>query len=307
MELHKDEVLYQELVPAAASEFGIPESYVEKDYFVSLLLKNLSHFEPNILLKGGTSLSKCFTVIHRFSEDIDLNLITEGKPTNRDKKYLKSNIMTTIEYCGMHLANPENIFSRRDYNKYSVAFPKAFDSADPLKTNIEIETFLALRSFPYEKREATNYIYEFLKNQDDLHLIEKYSLVPFQINTQSIARTFIDKILAICDYHENETYTQYSRHIYDIHKIWQQQEFKDSDIVRVFYDVVEERRKRPKTNHSVAKGYRLFDTLKKIINNDDFKEDYNSNTVYLIQDEVTYEETKKSISEIMEKGMSKDY
>ena len=34
MELHKDEVLYQELVPAAASEFGIPESYVEKDYFV---------------------------------------------------------------------------------------------------------------------------------------------------------------------------------------------------------------------------------------------------------------------------------
>lgn len=36
---------------------------------------------PDIVFKGGTSLSKCYHIIKRFSEDIDLNVLSEKKPT----------------------------------------------------------------------------------------------------------------------------------------------------------------------------------------------------------------------------------
>ena len=60
-----------------SSEMDIPPSLVEKDFWVSLMLKYLysdSPWKHRLLFKGGTSLSKCYGAIHRFSEDIDLLL-----------------------------------------------------------------------------------------------------------------------------------------------------------------------------------------------------------------------------------------
>lgn len=56
---------------------NIPPYIVEKDYWLSLILNylfNFSKWKQNIVFKGGTSLSKCFGIIKRFSEDIDLIL-----------------------------------------------------------------------------------------------------------------------------------------------------------------------------------------------------------------------------------------
>ena len=47
---------------------------IEKDYYVTVLLKLLAEKIPFIVFKGGTSLSKCHKVIRRFSEDIDLTI-----------------------------------------------------------------------------------------------------------------------------------------------------------------------------------------------------------------------------------------
>ena len=50
---------------------------IEKDFWVCLILDylfNKCEWKGNLTFKGGTSLSKCFNMIHRFSEDIDLIL-----------------------------------------------------------------------------------------------------------------------------------------------------------------------------------------------------------------------------------------
>ena len=60
-----------------SSEMNLPPSLIEKDFWVSLMLKYLysdSPWKRRLLFKGGTSLSKCYGAIHRFSEDIDLLL-----------------------------------------------------------------------------------------------------------------------------------------------------------------------------------------------------------------------------------------
>ena len=64
-----------DLFRETSSQVGLPPALIEKDFWVCWTLKQLfgiASLRGNILFKGGTSLSKIFHVIHRFSEDIDL-------------------------------------------------------------------------------------------------------------------------------------------------------------------------------------------------------------------------------------------
>lgn len=71
MFLHNDKELFQEVIVTAAEDLGLVVRIVEKDYYVTMILKKLSIWCPECVFKGGTSLSKCHHVIDRFSEDID--------------------------------------------------------------------------------------------------------------------------------------------------------------------------------------------------------------------------------------------
>ena len=58
---------------------GLPSYSIEKDAWVTLVLRMLftSELSEHIVFKGGTSLSKCYNLIERFSEDIDLAIDRE--------------------------------------------------------------------------------------------------------------------------------------------------------------------------------------------------------------------------------------
>ena len=67
----------EELFLVTAQETSIPEAMIEKDFWVCWTLDYLFHdsrWKEHLAFKGGTSLSKCYDLIHRFSEDIDLIL-----------------------------------------------------------------------------------------------------------------------------------------------------------------------------------------------------------------------------------------
>src|SRR5580698_2223323 len=72
-------------IQEAAARLGILPVIVEKDYWVCWLLGRIfadERWEPHLVFKGGTSLSKVFHAIERFSEDIDLSVSPEllGQP-----------------------------------------------------------------------------------------------------------------------------------------------------------------------------------------------------------------------------------
>jgi hypothetical protein len=79
---------FKDLLAIVASKEGVDVTLVEKDYWIMHVLYSLMHQNIEFELKGGTSLSKGFRLIHRFSEDIDIHirtnyeLSTEG---NEDK------------------------------------------------------------------------------------------------------------------------------------------------------------------------------------------------------------------------------
>jgi predicted nucleotidyltransferase component of viral defense system len=78
MKLHLEKGLFTDLIDATAKDLTLPFLYVEKDYWVSYVLKSLasSEYSDIAIFKGGTSLSKAYKIIESFSEDIDLAVIT---------------------------------------------------------------------------------------------------------------------------------------------------------------------------------------------------------------------------------------
>ncbi len=72
----------RDVFEAAASRLDMLPRYVEKDFWVCVVLDALYNWlpdgHPNLLFKGDTSLSKAFGLIERFSEDIDLVVHRDG-------------------------------------------------------------------------------------------------------------------------------------------------------------------------------------------------------------------------------------
>lgn len=81
---------FEELIELTSNQVNIPSSAVRKDYFITIILKNLAESEylEHVVFKGGTSLSKCYPgSIDRFSEDIDLTYVPEEGLSNKQRRY----------------------------------------------------------------------------------------------------------------------------------------------------------------------------------------------------------------------------
>lgn len=105
---------WKEIIETVARECKRAELMVEKDTVQSMFLLELSKIDLPFVFKGGTSLSKAYNRIDRFSEDIDLSM--NRKPTQTERKASKEHIVEIAKSLGMELTNPDQIKSRHDYN-----------------------------------------------------------------------------------------------------------------------------------------------------------------------------------------------
>lgn len=304
MNLHSDKETFFDVITSASEEFGIPEEQVEKDYYVSHLLEYLVREVPNLVFKGGTSLSKCYKVIKRFSEDIDIHFAVNAKPTEREKREFKHGIEQAILNSGLILINGEEIKSRRDHNNYQVQFPQFHESSGLLRKELLVETFVPVKTFPSERMTVSSYILDYLQLQEEHDIIKQFELNPFELNVQRIDRTFIDKIFAVCDYFEHKKFDRNSRHLYDLHKIFGSCDFVREEFQQLYEDVRRERQlHKPEINLSSKDNYNVSETLQKILSEDVFKEDFNEVTRSLLFEEVTYEEVKSSLDSLLLKDL----
>lgn len=183
MNLLKDEEAYKEFIESTSAEIGLADMQIEKDYMVSLLLKRLAIIDSlAIVFKGGTSLSKCYDVINRFSEDIDIAVeFTTDKFDVMSRRLLKKEVINAINDAGFQLLNPDDIRARRGFNKYIVKFPKVFKDVASTDSNIIVETIVVYKPYPCETKLVSNYITKFLEKTGNSALITKYNLEPFEM------------------------------------------------------------------------------------------------------------------------------
>ena len=162
--LHSDREQFRDAIDLAYEQTGVMVQAIEKDYYVTMLLRLLAQRMPYIVFKGGTSLSKCHKVIRRFSEDIDITidtLISQGQ-----KKKIKQAIVESAEELGMTIENLDETRSRRDYNRYVIAYDSVIPMAsEALKAAVLLVTSYTAVSFPTVLLPVHSYIGDMMEQE----------------------------------------------------------------------------------------------------------------------------------------------
>ena len=298
--LHNDTSLFEQIILRVSDDTGIEASIIEKDYYVTLFLQRIVKRLPDIIFKGGTSLSKCYKLINRFSEDIDLNIDSETHPTEGQRKKLKECIVSIIDELGFTLSNPDNVRSRRDYNRYIVDYPTIFPTSY-LKEHLIVETAVYIKAYPCKRMLASSLIYDYLDRNGYADLIELHNLYPFELNVQTAERTLIDKVFALGDYYLCDAVHEHSRHVYDIYKLLDEVTLDDS-MKQLVWDVFEER--KPHVNCRSAKdGVDMNTLLREILDKAVYKQDYEDITAMILFEEVPYETASTALRKIIASGV----
>ena len=234
MILYKDLENFKALISLTAKDMGILEFYIEKDYWVTYILKKLSNssFKNDVVFKGGTSLSKGYNAINRFSEDIDLQLINSSLGDNQKKKLLK-NIEETITEGMIYLPKHPRESKRGNIRKTIYQYTIQINEED--KGQVSDVIVLEINSLstpePTEILEIESYIAKYLRKIGKEEFIPQFQLESFKINVLSVKRTFIEKLFAVLDYTFEENpeveLGNKIRHLYDLHKLYQLDVIKD--------------------------------------------------------------------------------
>lgn len=301
MYLHRDRERFRDIVEQAADSSGRTPAVVEKDYYVTLILKLLSEQLDKCVFKGGTSLSKGFHVIDRFSEDIDITF-NEHIGESRRKK-LKNVVLKGIsEELGMPVVNWEDTQSDRDYNAYLFSYESVFRLQDDrLPQYVKLETALGSYSFPTQVVEIRNYIGDYLERRGRTDLAEQFSLGKFSMNLQSLERTCIDKVFALCDYYLQGRAKRCSRHLYDIYKLTPLIKFDDGFAVLI--GEVREHRSRMQVCPSAKDTVDVPAVILEFCDSSFYREDYQVVTSYFAADAVPYDEAIRQMRVIAASGL----
>lgn len=271
---------WKEVIETISNEIKRDNIMIEKDTIQSMILYELTKYDFPFVFKGGTSLSKAYNLIDRFSEDIDLSL--SKLPSDSVKKKSKEIILEVADKLGLKLLNPENIKSRYDYNKYVFKYESLFTNFD---LEIIIETSYYQESYPVINHKINSFIGKFCE-ESNIKLPIPFEAIDFKMNVQSLERTFVDKVFAVCDYRLENMWERDSRHLYDIAKIYTHVDFND---IKTLIIMVRNDRMKSKNNPSAQPQYVINNLLKEIINNKFFERDYNDLTNKLLYEQYPYD------------------
>ena len=280
---------WKEIIETVAAEEHRTTQMVEKDTIQSMILSSISQSDLPFVFKGGTSLSKAYGLIDRFSEDIDLSM--NRKPTEGEKKHTKNLILNLAEDLGLIVTNPEDIQSRHSYNKYVFKCESLFSEV-PLE--LIIETSFYQDVYPVENHDVYSFVGRFCE-KNGITLPIPFDETKISMQVQSLERTFIDKVFAICDYRIQNMMDRDSRHLYDIAKLLPEVEITPE--LDALIDRVRDDRMKSKNNPSAQLEYNIPDMLKEIISSRFYESDYNNITKKLLYEDVPY-------NDAIEKGIA---
>ncbi len=232
MILHENKELFQQAIRATAQQIKLKEIYIEKDYWVTYALYTIFHHEigKQTIFKGGTALSKCYGLIERFSEDIDLVVLrtpeeSNNQLTNKIKKISKvvADAMPEIKVDGITQKMGMN---RKTGHAYEKAFKGDYDQ---IRDVIIVEATWLGYYEPYGTQAISSYVYDMMLTTDQVAMAKEYGLLPFEVQVLDTRRTICEKIMSLVrfSYGENpiDDLQNKVRHTYDLHQLLQQVKF----------------------------------------------------------------------------------
>ncbi len=199
MNLHETEDFEQVLI-RAARHHGLDEQFVEKDYYVTEVLRIVSaELGERTIFKGGTSLSKGWRLTTRFSEDIDLFVDPEAWDpalgANAVDRVLKQLRDAVAEHPALrYLADEGQTIggkSRQDY----FAYESLFAVLPGLRSAVLLEPGIQSGRQPTESRTISSLVADYLREIGESKVAD--DLAPFEMTLLHYRRTFVEKLFTI--------------------------------------------------------------------------------------------------------------
>lgn len=221
---------------------SIPEKAIEKDWWVTLTLKALfqSAYAKHLVFKGGTSLSKCWKLINRFSEDIDIALDPEafGMKYEEDptKNYLdrlrrkgctftsttlKDELTNQLTELGVPadaiIVEAEPIpekFPDTDPQVLYVKYKSLYDPNPYIADHVKIEVSVRSLKTPFTTRSVLSILSEYFPNP-------AYAETAFEVAVVEPKKTFLEKVFLLHEEFGKPDKSKIrsermSRHFYDL-------------------------------------------------------------------------------------------
>jgi hypothetical protein len=234
MNLHEDKELFRNAVKITAQQINIPEIYIEKDYWVTYALYTIfNHTIGNeTIFKGGTALVKCFGMITRFSEDIDLVVLRrEGESNNKLSNKIKtiSKVVTDVlPEIDIAEITQKMGMNRKTAHTYTKEFGGDFGQ---VRDVIIVEATWLGYYEPYTYKAISSFVYEMMQKTGQLALAENHGMLPFEVRVLEPKRTMCEKIMSLVRFSHTEKPIEdlknKIRHCYDLHQLLQDDELLD--------------------------------------------------------------------------------
>lgn len=247
----------KELFEAVARERKIIPIIVEKDYWLMHLLWGLKNQGYTFALKGGTSLSKGFGIIDRFSEDVDIQIepdaskkIRIGKNHDKEihiaeRREFFNNLSKEIRIHELQLERDEN-FDDADMRNAGIRalYNTQFKPINEIKDGILLEAGFD-QIVPNEPRVITSWAYE-KAMQLGIDILDNRA---YNVSCYYPEYTFVEKLHAISKKFRNQQKNgtlpiNFLRHYYDVYQLLNHKRIQDFIGTS---DYIEHKNKRFKT------------------------------------------------------------
>ena len=229
-----------EILNQVNNQTGLPTDAIEKDWWVTITLKAIfsSKFAQHLVFKGGTSLSKAYNLIERFSEDIDLSIDRtmlgfEGELSKTQIKKLrkasgnfivgefKEELISELEKLGVNKENYNLIFDDEiddtsDPHRIELEYNSIVEPGEYIPQRVIIELGARALLEPNEQKTIQSIIGQIYPEQ-------AFTIQPFKVIVVVPTKTFLEKIMLLHEEFlkpiESIRHYRMSRHLYDIEKL----------------------------------------------------------------------------------------
>lgn len=232
MKLHENKTLFRQAVQFTADQMKIPAIYVEKDYWVTYVLFTIFNNEvgKDTVFKGGTALSKCYHMIERFSEDIDLVVLRRGVETDSKLKSKLKAVSAVVESV-LPEVSIEGITHKMGMNRKTAhTYNKEFKGDyGQVRDTIVVETTWLGCHEPYTTKSIVSFVGQMMLDYQQFDIAKENELLPYDLLVLEPIRTICEKIMSLVrfSYGENpiDDLKKKIRHTYDLYQLLTQEEF----------------------------------------------------------------------------------
>jgi hypothetical protein len=187
---------------AAAADSGLPETFVEKDYWITEILRMVATtLGERAIFKGGTSLSKGWNLLDRFSEDIDLFVDPDAAPPlastraiDRTMKKLNRDVsaMAGLKFVP---AESQTIGGRGRIDTFR--YHSHFSPLDGFPPTVRLEPGIQSGKQPAARVKISSIVSKLLIARGAAGDLDVEGIEPFEMDLLHFRRTFVEKLFAI--------------------------------------------------------------------------------------------------------------